>query len=321
MTAPPPRLAYAALFAVCVLWGTGYLGIRVGALENAPPFLFMGLRVLGAGVLLLLVTTRGDLRKLPRTAKEWLPLAVVGLLTEGVGNGVLGFATRTVPSGLTALLMAMTVFYAVGLEAALPNGEKPTGSALAGLAVGFAGLVYLVAPDFAKAGGDGFLRGVLLIQIVCAAYAFGSVAVKRLGRTTNGDAKVSTQTLLIGAALQQIIAGGVLSLIGTATGEWSRFSLSPAAWGAFWYLLFVPSLIGFASFIYALQNLPLAVVSVHRYVNPVVALLVGAWLLNESVTGRDFVAIAIIAAGVALVQWKPKPRIDESGAAGYNHAP
>ncbi|MBC8138175.1 MAG: EamA family transporter [Fibrella sp.] len=298
----PNRLATVAFLTVCLLWGTGYLAIRVGALEKVPPFLFMGLRVLGAGVLLLLVATRGDWRKLPRTKNTLLPLAVVGLLTEGVGNGVLGFATRFVSSGLTALLMAMTTFYALGIEAALPRGERPTPTALLGLIVGFAGLVYLVLPDFSQAGGRGFLVGVALIQVVCLFYAAGSVAIKRMGQG-DGNTKPDLGTSLIGAGIQEVIAGGLLTLIGTFAGEWNDFYFSPAAWGAFWYLLLIPSGVGFAAYIYSLQHLPLSVVTLHRYINPVVALLVGAWLLHETVTGRDVVAIAIIAAGVGLVQW------------------
>ncbi len=297
------RLANAAFVAVCILWGTGYLAIRVGALEKAPPFLFMGLRVLGAGLLLLLIATRGDWRKLPRTANVLLPLAVVGLLTEGVGNGVLGFATRAVPSGLTALLMAMTTFYALGIEAVLPRGERPMATSLLGFLVGFAGLVYLVLPDFARAGGRDFLVGVALIQVVCLFYAAGSVAIRRMGRSGDGTNSPDLQTSLIGAGVQEVIAGGSLTLVGTLAGEWNGFYFSPAAWGAFWYLLLIPSGVGFAAYIYSLQHLPLSVVTLHRYINPVVALLVGAWILHETVTVRDAVAIVVIAAGVGLVQW------------------
>jgi drug/metabolite transporter (DMT)-like permease len=305
-TAPTTnRLANAAFLAVCILWGTGYLAIRVGALEKAPPFLFMGLRVLGAGVLLLLVATRGDWRKLPRTADVLVPLAVVGLLTEGVGNGVLGFATRNVPSGLTALLMAMTTFYTLGIEAVLPRGERPTVTSLVGFLIGFGGLVYLVLPDFSRAGGSGFLVGVALTQVVCLFYAAGSVAIRRMGRGEGGT-RPDLQTSLIGAGIQEVIAGSLLTVIGTFAGEWSGFYFSPAAWGAFWYLLLLPSGVGFAAYIYSLQHLPLAVVTLHRYINPVVALLLGAWLLHETVSGRDVVAIAIIAAGVGLVQWGQK---------------
>jgi drug/metabolite transporter (DMT)-like permease len=281
---------------VCILWGTGYLAIRIGA-QEAPPFLFAGLRIFGAGAVL----TGGLLvfgQHLPRR-RDQVPLAVMGIITEGLANGVLAWSARWVPSGLMALLVAMVPFWMIGIEAVLPGGERMTPRTLAGMVLGFGGLIWLLAPQLHGLAFDsGLVTGCLLLQGACLGYAGGSLYWRR---------RRLQVAPLMGAGLQMLYAGGALCMVGVLAGEVSRFSLPPRALISFLYLLFIPSLIGFSAYVYALQRLPVAVVSLHRYLNPVVALLLGFLVLHEPFVLPQAAAIGVIFAGVVLIQTARRP--------------
>ena len=155
------RLAYGAWLAVCVIWGTTYLGIRI-ALESVPPFLMSGIRWTIAGTLLaLILRLRGE--RLP--GRSAVPrLALLGFLFIGLGNGGVVWAEQWVPSGLTAVIVAMSPLWMVGVERAF-GGERLTARTLAGLALGFAGIVLLVWPELFTEAIQGFGLGVLALQL------------------------------------------------------------------------------------------------------------------------------------------------------------
>src|SRR5262249_39402727 len=170
--------AYAALIAVCAIWGTTYLGIRV-ALESIPPFLMAAVRWLISGSLMVaFLKLRGE--RLP--PRRWGgTLAVLGLLMLGFGNGGVVWAERTVPSGLTAVLVAASPFWMVGVEACMPRGERVSARQLAGLLVGFVGIVMLVWPELhiSDRGASGFAGGVVATQLACLGWAIGSAYSRR----------------------------------------------------------------------------------------------------------------------------------------------
>ena len=174
----PPRLAYVALVAVCVIWGTTYLGIRV-ALEAVPPALMGALRWLTAGSLLLAYAwLRGQ--ALPHVG-SWASLAVQGLLMIGFGNGLVNWAEQSVPSGLAAVVIATSPFFMAGVEALRADGERLSRRGLVGLVLGFLGIIVLVWPDLHlnDAGGTPFVLGLLALQGACLAWAVGSSYSKR----------------------------------------------------------------------------------------------------------------------------------------------
>lgn len=288
------RLAYSAWLAVCFFWGTGYLAMRIGV-GDIPPMLFSGLRILAAGLILTgFFALKGH--SLPR-GKDWLHLAVVGIMLEGVSNSILAWSAQWIPSGMMALLVAMTPFWMVGVEA-ISGGEKITLKVVLGLLLGFGGIVLLVLPQLRDVSFDPkFLAGCLLIQIVCISYGAGSVYSKRI------SVKVSSP---MGAGIQMIVAGGALVLVGTFWGEWGRIQLSSRSLTALVYMLIFGSLVGYSSYIYSLQKLSISIVSLHRYINPVVAVFLGWLILNEKFTWLDMIAVAIIFSGVILVQVKRK---------------
>ncbi len=282
----------AAWASVCFFWGTTYLAIRVG-LETLPPILFGGLRFLTAGVLLLTIVRAWSGARLPK-GREWLDQAFVGLLLLGVGNGLVVWAEQWVPSGPAALLVATSPFWVMGLERFLRAGERLTGRAILGLLVGFSGLALLVAPNlYGTTLSSGYLWGMLALQGACAAWSLGSVYAK------HHQTRVAP---LMAASIQMLIAGAALTLIGVMMGEWNRLSFSPRSLGAFSYLIVFGSIVAYGSYTYAVQKLPLSLVSTYSYINPVIAVLLGWVILDEQMNWRVITAMLVILLGVMMVK-------------------
>jgi len=287
------RLAYAAWIAVCFFWGTGYLATRIGV-QNMPPMLFSGLRIFAAGLILtvILILRR---ERLPR-GSEWAHLSVIGIALEGVSNGILAWSAQWVTSSMMALLAAMTPFWMVGIEAMIPGGEKLTPRIIFGLLLGFGGLIWLLKPELKGFSLDSkFLIGCLSIQLVCISYGAGSIYSRRV--------RLSTRSMM-SAGIQMLFAGVILLLIGTIWNEWSRLYFNASSLSAILYLLIFGSIIGYSSYIYSLQKLPVSLVSLHRYINPVVAILLGWIILGEKLSANTIIGVIIIASGVILVQKK-----------------
>lgn len=283
--------AYAAWAAVCLIWGTTYLGIRV-ALDAIPPFLMAGFRwIAGGTVLVSILKARGE--TIPER-RSWPALAILGVLLIGFGNGGVVWAEQTVPSGLTAVLAAMNPFWLVSLDAVVGSGERPSRRRMTGLAVGFVGVVVLVWPELRMGGrGPGFVVGLLATQLACLGWAAGSTCARRRSRAEN---------VLAAAALEMLFAGFLMLGIGLATHEWARLRFEAKSAGALAYLTVVGSIGAFPAYAYALKHLPVATVSLYAYVNPVIAMVLGALLLGEPFGIRILAAAAIILSGMALVR-------------------
>jgi drug/metabolite transporter (DMT)-like permease len=205
---------------------------------------------------------------------SWPGLALMGLLLLGLGNGCVVWAEQWVPSGVTAVVVATTPFWMVGLDAMLPSGERLTRRHLMGLVLGFLGILMLVWPDLRSTGaGSGhFLAGFVALQIACIGWTLGSAYSRRHARHEN---------VLFAAAAQMAIGGAALLLLGTMFGEWPHLRFTMRTTSAFVYLIVLGSLVGFAAYVYALKYLPVATVSLYAYVNPVIAVVLGTLLLDE----------------------------------------
>ena len=294
----PPRSAYIAWIAVCIIWGTTYLGIRI-ALEAVPPALMGGIRWTIAGTLLAaVVLARGE--RLPALAL-WPSLALQGLLMIGFGNGFVNWAEQHVPSGLAAVTLATSPFWMSGVEALRADGERLSRGALAGLILGFGGILVLVWPDLrlGDAAGLQFTLGVIALQVACLGWAIGSSYSKRHPHAAS---------VFAATAVQMLLGGLMMLLAGTLLGEWPRVHLEGRGLWALAYLVFVGSIGGFVSYIYALQHLPVATVSLYAYANPLIAVALGALVLGEPFSMRTVVSMAIVFAGMGLVRaQKPAP--------------
>jgi drug/metabolite transporter (DMT)-like permease len=288
--------AYGAWAAVCFFWGTTYLAIRVG-LETMPPMLFAGTRFLIAGTIVLAFMWGWKGARLPR-GREWFDLSVVGLMLLGVGTGLVVWAEQWVPSGPAALLVATSPFWVAGLERARHDGERTGRRALLGMLTGFVGLVLLVAPGLFGASLNGhYVLGMLALQVACASWSAGSVYAKH---------HQTQVTPMMSAAVQMLVAGVALTLIGTVASEWSAVRFSARSLTAFAYLVVFGSIVAYGSYTYAIQKLPLSIVSTYSYINPLIAVLLGWLVLSEPLGWRVIAATSIILGGVALVKSAPK---------------
>jgi len=299
MTREREKLApYAAWIAVCLLWGTTYLAIRVG-LETLHPMIFAGLRFLTAGILLFGYVRLIRKERLPK-GREWFDLSLIGILLLILGNGLVVWAEQWLPSGLAALLVATSPFWVAGFQLMNTEGERLSIRALLGMLLGFAGLLLLVAPDlFGSALGSGYLFGVIAIQIACAAWSGGSVYAKRR--------RVGTSPLM-GSAIQMLIGGLIMIVAATFMGEWHTLRFSPRSAIAFSYLVIFGSIVAYGCYTYAVQTLPLSLVSTYAYINPLIAVILGWAILREPLSWRVLISAAVILAGVAMVKTAPKRR-------------
>lgn len=283
---------YVAWLAVCLIWGTTYLAIKI-ALETIPPFLMGGLRYLASGLVLGgYLVVRG--RHLPPPS-SWGRLAVLGFFMLMLGNGGVVWGEQFVPSGLTAVLIGTSPFWMVSIDAMLTGGRQLHRREWAGLFVGFIGIVMLVWPDITAGGvpGRNFALGVIALQIACAGWAVGSAYTRR---------HVMPRDVLGAAALQMFFGGAFMLAAGTAAGEWGRLGFTTRTTAALVYLTLVGAVIAFAAYSYALQHLDMAVVSLYTYINPVIAVTLGTLVLGEPFHLRMIIAIAIIALGVMVVR-------------------
>jgi drug/metabolite transporter (DMT)-like permease len=292
------RLAYLAWVLVCLIWGTTYLGIRV-TLETMPPLLMSGIRWTVAGLLLAgYLALRGER---PPERSTWGTAALLGFLLLGIGNGAVAWAEQWVPSGLTAVIVASSPFWMAGIESLRTDGERFTIRLVVGLALGFAGIVLLVWPDLRLTGaqGGGFLAGFVALQLACLGWAIGSSYSRRHARETN----------VFSATAAQMIAGGLMMTIaGTAHGEWRLLHFTPRSTAAFVYLTTVGAIGGFASYTYALRHLPVSFVSLYAYINPIIAVALGVLLLGEPFNARMAGAAALVLLGVAVVKARASER-------------
>ena len=293
------RRAWLAWIAVCLIWGTTYLAIKV-ALETIPPFLISGLRCVLGG-LLLVVWLRMTGQAVPGPA-AWPRLAVLGFLMLTLGNGGVAWGEQYLASGLTAVFIATSPFWMVAIDSALPGGERVRPMQWTGVAVGFAGIVLLVWPELAAAdiGGWGVVAGIVALQIACVGWALASAITRR--RTVSAD--------VLGVAALQLVFGGVFLLaLATLSGEWERLAFTPRTLAAFVYLVVAGSLVAFAAYSYALRHLPVSIVSMYTYVNPVIAVVLGTLLLGEPFRISMLLSVVVILAGIALVRgWGVRAR-------------
>lgn len=289
-------LVIAAFVAVYLVWGSTYLAIRVG-IESFPPLLLAGSRHLLVGLILYPIL-RWKTRIRP-TATNWRAALVSGSLLLFAGNGGVSWAEQTVPSGVTALLVAAVSLWLVIVDWLRPGGARPLPRVVAGLLLGFAGLVLLVGP--AHLGGSARVNptGVGVLVFASLAWACGSLYSKHGGMPTSP---------MLGAAMQSTCGGAVLWIAGVLTGEFGSLHFSTVSlrsWLALAYLIVFGSGMGFTAYIYLLKKSTAALVGTYAFVNPVVALFLGWLLAGETITLRTLLATAVILTAVLLVITTP----------------
>jgi drug/metabolite transporter (DMT)-like permease len=288
--------AYAAWIAVCVVWSTTYLAIRI-VVRDLPPALMSGVRFAFAGsALMLILKIRGD--RIP-AIQTWWPLAVVAIALIGLGNWLVVWAEKTVPSGLAALMVASTPLWMATFERFWKREARPHSLQIAGLLIGFAGVILLILPHLRGTLNVSYLKGVGALQIASISWAMGSLYSKYK--------KVEAKPL-VGASIQMLIGGFFLIALGSIHGEWSHIRFATTSLIAFVYLVLIGAMVGYACYIYALSHLPSSTVSLYAYINPAAAVWLGWLILDEPVGWNTVLATAVILFGVWLVRRKISAR-------------
>src|SRR5580700_6689656 len=294
-TSPMVLLGFAAVY---IVWGSTYLGIRVGV-ESFPPLILAGLRHLIAGLVLYpIFRWKTGIRP---TAGNWRTATIAGVLLLFVGNGGVSWAEQTVPSGVAALLVATVSLWLVILDWLRPGGIRPVFRVVVGILMGFSGLVLLVGP--AHLGGSGRVDpgGAGILVVASLGWAIGSLYSKHGGMPSSP---------MLSVAMQGLAGGVVLILVGLFTGEFRGLhfaAITMRSWLALGYLIVFGSGIGFTAYIYILQKSTAARVGTYAFVNPVVALFLGWLFAGETISLRTVLAAGVILTAVILVITAPHP--------------
>ena len=279
-----------ALFALYVIWGSTYLGIRV-ALESYPPFLLAGIRFLGAGVALFAFLR---LRGMPApTPHQWRNAAFTGVLLLGFGNGLVCFAEQRVSSGIAAVAVASMPLFAAMFAGMY--GEWPSRRETVGLVIGFVGVIVLNLGS----GLSGSRIGAIALLVAAMSWAFGSVWSRRQDMPAGP----------MNTAAQMLCASVALLLLGFGSGEHLPAHPTLRATAAVVYLAVFGSIIAFSAYLYVLKHARPALATSYAYVNPPVAVLFGVMLLGEHVGTYDLVGMAIILMGVGAITLARQRRV------------
>jgi len=281
------------LVALWLIWGSTYLGIAVMG-TSLPPLTANGLRFLIASLILggILVVVRGP-RVLAITPPQFRSIAIMGVALLGVGIGSVSLAERYVPSGVTALLIAVMPLWVVLLR--VRAGDRPSRLTLLGVAIGMAGLVLMLLPGGTKpvTGSDGDVvlwSVVLMFSSFC--WAFFSWRSTRY---------VFPRNSLVTTTYEMLIAAAALLGVGVLTGERVHPELATASsWWALAYLV-AASIAGYSAYTWLLARAPLSLTSTYAYVNPVVAVVLGFLLIGEAITHDVLLGLTVVVGGVTLV--------------------
>jgi drug/metabolite transporter (DMT)-like permease len=278
-----------ALACVCFFWGTTYLAIRI-SIETLPPGFVVCTRFLLSGsILLIAARLRGA--HLPR-GRDFRVACITGITVLGIGNAAVVYAEQLIPSGLASLFTTLSPFWMVGLEAAM-GGEPLHGPALLGLAVGVGGSTLLLLPG---AGGShqSVWLGFLIVQLGGLGWTAGSLIQRRQ--------PTRAHPVVVGAVQQ--LAAGLVYVPVAAFVPAPPIVFSQRSVLAILYLVIFGSIVGYSSYIFAMDRLPVAIVSVYSYINAAVAVFLGWLFFREPFGIVEFIGMLIVFAGVAIVRYK-----------------
>ena len=282
-----------SLAAVYLIWSSTYLVMKLAVVE-LPPFLMASMRFVAAGLIMLLIAMRRGVAFPP--ARAWLRVLPIGALLFLGGNGLVSVAQQTVSSGGAAVVCAMMPLW-VGVLGAI-TGEKPTKREWLSLVIGFVGIVVLL-------GGPSLAGDPLHIVMIIGApfcWALGSVMARRLPASIGGDSFMLP-------AMEMLTGGAALAVVGFAVGERVPTDASPSAWLAIAYLTVAGSLLAFTAYNWLLRHARPTVATSYAYVNPVLAVLLGAVVSGEPLGPTTLVANGLIVIAVMLALQRRTPAL------------
>jgi len=295
----------AAFAAVYIIWGSTYLAIAIG-IETLPGWLMIGIRFLVAGsVMFVIARLKGA--KMPSFI-GWRTAAIVGILLLVGGNGGVVWAEQKLPSGLTALIVAIIPLWISGIDAIRPGGNRLTLRGALGLVVGMIGLVILIGPDQIRGTGNIDLPSVGVLLLATFAWSFGTVYPRMKSAQL-------PESPLMATAAEMLTAGVAITIIALSMGQIQSFdpaAISLRSWAALAYLIVFGSIVAFTAYVWLVNTVAPARVATYAYVNPVVAVALGAVILSEPMTVEMLIAAPIIILGVALINTGKKAKAPAS---------
>ena len=292
---PDQGSIWAGLLVLYFVWGSTYIGIAI-AVDSIPPFFMAAIRFGVAGAILFAWSwLRAGGRRIAPTRREWRDSLIVGGLLLGGGMGMVAFGQQTIPAGIAAVLIAMLPLW-IAVLGRLFLGERLPRLAVIGIVVGFIGVAVLVGPTVTGDAGSLEPLGLAAIILSPISWATGSLFASHRARLP--------RLPLVASAAQMVTGAAILAGMGIATGEPARFhpdSIAGDSLAALAYLTVIGSLVGFSVYGWLLRTAPLPLVATYAYVNPIVAVVLGAIVLRETIEPRTLVAGAVIVGAVALI--------------------
>lgn len=280
-----------ALAVVCILWGTTYLVIKIG-IVTIPPFLFSGVRQLLAGLILWAVLP--FLKQ--KTKLSWSDIfkqVLPGLLMIFLGNGIITWAEKYIPSGLAALIVSAMPIYVTAINFAIGKEIRISKQTIIGLFLGSIGILLMFRDNLGDLANSGYFWGIVSSFAAAFAWAIGTVYMKVNTFRTNS---------FVNAAIQFTSGGIALLIISLVTEDFSGLNTvsSEGVWSLL-YLVMFGSIIPFMCYLYAIEHLKVSLVSVYAYINPFIALLLGLIVLDEKLTGITVLAFIATVSGVFFI--------------------
>lgn len=296
--------AIVALTFVCIAWGTTYLALRIGV-QHYPPFLFAAIRQVVSGLIIMLIGWSMS-RRIDLSAGNLKHQALIGLLLITLGNGLVTWAEQVIPSGIAALICSLMPICSVMINLVYARNERINSTIVTGMLLGIAGIGLIFRDNLADLSNSAYIAGMLAIFIATCTWSWGSVLNKK---------KTDQINPVYNAGLQLLFGGAFLFMgspfVDNYNGEMDLFH--PDVLWSLVYLIIIGSVLAYSAYIYALKELPVGIVSIYAYINPMIAVVVGWLILDEQLTWFTVLAFVTIIAGVYLVNYGYKQQKNITG--------
>lgn len=283
-------IAYAALAAVCLIWGTTYLALRIAVL-HFPPFLFTAIRQTTAGLLLLAFMFTIGKAAWP-SREHFFRQAIGGFFMLSLGNGLVAYAEMEIPSGIAAIICSLMPVVVIMINLFISKEEKPNIPIIIGVILGLVGIVMIFGEHVSEFSNTQYIIGIILTFGAVVAWAGGSIWIKK----KNGESNP-----FVNAGIQMLFGGIWCFPLSFMFDDLSNVTWTSEAMWSLAYLIIFGSLIAYASYSYALKKLPMTIVSMYAYINPLVAVLLGWIVLNEKLNAQIIIAFLLTVAGIYIV--------------------
>jgi drug/metabolite transporter (DMT)-like permease len=283
-------LAYAALAWVCLIWGTTYLALRIGVTQF-PAFLFSVLRFLFAGPILIIITLTFGKAKWP-DRKTVINQAISGLLMITFGIAIVGWSEKYISSGVAAVICSIMPIWTILINIVANKDERPNWLIILGLATGLSGILLIFAEHLTEFSDSNYRLGIILTFCANLCWAIGSVYIKKKNQNTNP---------FLNAGLQMLFGGIFLIPLSLMFDDYSTIQWSSEIIGTLAYMILIGSVSAYACYSYAIKKLPMTIVSLYAYINPIVAVILGWVVLSEKLNLRIGIAIVLTIVGIYMV--------------------